>query len=45
MLNPWRILVAGNADPLIERAPTAPAIKNVLMREFLAILALLFLEK
>ena len=39
--NPGRILVAGNADPMVERTTAQPAEKNVFVRELAAVLTLL----
>ena len=38
--NPWRILVTGDTDPMIERTTAEPAEKNVFVRELAAVLKL-----
>ena len=43
--DPRRVLVAGDADPMIERATAQPAEKDVLVGQLAAILTLLFSEQ
>ena len=45
VLNPGRILVTSDADAQVERAATAPAVKDISMRALLAVLAFLLLEE